>query len=168
MGIGPLIILHHKKYGSLESTISKTIAKRKSSRRAFSVTMMIFFPLYYAFLYFWVGPMTHMPDIFYALILLSAMFELIFVWVPAAGDTERVHEVTAGLVSIGMILLMVIMVICGYGLTLTDYIAASCFILLAVSTVLIVYLRKLKRHTFMMEFVYCAAFALAMSIIAHS
>src|ERR1700722_10350149 len=78
-----LILNHYRKTGSLEPTVSQTVAYSKRSSLTFSILVTPFFPLYYGFLYFWVAPLTNMPAYFYYLLILSAICELIFVWVPA-------------------------------------------------------------------------------------
>jgi hypothetical protein len=165
--IGLLMVLHRIRYGAHESTISKTIAKRKFSRVIFSVAMTCFFPLYYAFLYFWLGPSLHMPLIFYFLLFISAICELIFVWLPSTGKTEKIHNITAGIVGLGMIISMLFILIYGQGLMLSGFIASSCFLLLSIFIAFILYFKKLKNYSLAMELLFCAFYLLTVSIITH-
>ena len=50
--ITALVKSHHKKTGALLGSISQTVAYSKASSIIFSIAMTIFFPLYYAYIWF--------------------------------------------------------------------------------------------------------------------
>src|SRR5258706_7871387 len=74
--ITALMAAHHKNTGSLLGSISETVAYSKTSSIIFSITMTILFPLYYAFVWFWVLPLISAPRGFYYLLVFSALCEM--------------------------------------------------------------------------------------------
>jgi hypothetical protein len=167
--IGLLLASHHKARGSLLKTISETVAHTRKSSLIFSITMSICFPLYYAFMWFWVAPLTKMPTGFYFLLATSAFFELVFVWVPSkAGKKKIVHEIAAGFVGIAMLIMPILILLYGDGLT--DFMKGILILFFAMTTTLAVSLSqiKLRRHLFLFETVYLVTFLTTISVIAHS
>lgn len=166
--LGFLLVSHKKRSGNLLRSISQTVAATKKSSLAFSVVMTIFFPLYYAFLWFWVWPHASVPLYLYFLLLLSAVFEMIFVWVPATeGISRRIHELSAG--AVGAFMLFVPLVILTSGLTSiagTDSIWL--FFVISLALFALATTTKYSKYTFLYECIYCLAFLISMSVVAHT
>ena len=59
--IGKLLIDYRRKNGNMLSTISKTVVATKQSSLVFTLSMLVAFPLYYAWVWLWVGPVLAMP-----------------------------------------------------------------------------------------------------------
>jgi len=162
-----LIISHHRRVGGVLSTISKTVAYSPRTSLIFSIAMTVFFPLYYAFLWLWVGPLVRMPVLFYIVLLLSAMCELLFVWMPAKGKTDKVHAVAAGLVGLMMFILPIIMIVYGAGIGTLGKIGLISFLVIGSCVCFILLAKRVRHHIFQIEIIYCAAFLIAMSLVAH-
>lgn len=167
--IGALCLHHKRKYGSLLSTVSETLAHSRSSSLIFSITMTVCYPLYYAFIWFWVAPLLHMPGWFYALLVISAICEAIFVWVPAGkGRQKLIHQLAAGLVGVLLVIIAISILLAGDNLSTAGIFSSLIFL---ISTVVIGYImldRKNRRHMFMFELVYMILFLVMISFIAHS
>lgn len=163
-----LLLSHRKKSGSLLSSISKTVAYSPQSSQIFSVAMTVFFPLYYAFLWFWVGPLLHMPYFYYILLAIAAFFEMIFVWMPAKGKTNKIHTIAAAYVGFTMFILPLIILIYGTGLSKIDFTAILSFLSVSLSLLVLLAIQKLHKYTLQFEVIFCVMFLVTMSIIAHS
>jgi hypothetical protein len=167
--IGLLVRTHHNKNGAALRTISQTVAYSKPSSLIFSIVMTIFFPLYYAFIWLWVGPKVYMPVVFYYLLTISAICEMIFVWVPATiGKSRKVHEAMATIVGLAMFVLPIIILVYGKYLNITDKVSILSFIILAIILGCLLVIRRLLAYTFLFETIYCLVFLITISIIAHS
>lgn len=168
--VGALVGFHKRTIGILFNTISETIAHTPRSSLIFSIGMTIFFPLYYVFMYFWVGPRLVVPLIFYHILLVSAICELIFVWVPAVpGRKNIIHSIAAGLVGFFMLVLQIIVLATADNLN--NWSRYSIITFLAVSALMVISLaigKVRRRYTFTYEVIYCLLFFVSMSIIAHS
>lgn len=167
--ITALIAFHKKTIGILFGTISETIAHTPSSSLIFSIGMTIFFPLYYIFMYFWVGPRLVVPIVYYQLLIVSAVCEMIFVWVPAVpGKKNIIHSVAAGIV--GSLMFVMPFVILTHSQHLNNYSKYSIIAFVSISLIMLLALcvRRLRRYTFTYEALYCLMFFVCMSIIAHS
>ncbi len=166
--IGFLLFFYKKKYGSLERTISETVAHDKKYRLVFSIVICICFPLYYAFIWFWVAPLTIMPTLFYLLIALSAICELIFVLVPAKpGVRKIIHALTAGFVGVAMFVMLMLVYIYGSGLNNLMKISIIAFICISVTLAALSVFPKFRKYLFTFEIIYITAFLTTISIIAH-
>jgi hypothetical protein len=163
-----LVRAHHKKTGGLLGSISETLAYSKTSSTIFSIVMTIFFPLYYAFIWFWILPLIHAPRVFYYLLIVPTLCEIVFIWVPATvGRSKRIHKVMVGIVFIIMYVFALLILIHGIHINMAARIGlsiylASPFILFAAMTV-----KSLRKYTFLYEIIYCAAFLAAISLIGH-
>lgn len=164
--IGSLLFLQIRRTRVLPSTISESIAASPKSRLIFGIVMTIFFPLYYAFLWFWVGPKISAPLTYYFLIVLAFFSEIVFVWMPAIGKTKKLHTYTALLVGSTMLLLSVIVFLFGDNLSVISKWSILLFWLTSFSLIYIVGFHR--KHTFVAEVVYCIGFLVMISIIAHS
>jgi len=167
--VGSLVVTHYRKNGSLLSTISETVAHSHHSSLIFSVVMMICFPLYYAFIWFWVAPLTQMPVSFYYLLTISALFEVIFVWVPATdGRSRKIHQIMSSLVGVAMLAAPLFILLYGTGLSTVSRISILVFTAMAVILVGLLLIKSTRKYTFLYETIYCAAFLATISVIAHS
>lgn len=167
--VGWLIAIHYRKNSSLLGTISQTVADSKYTSLIFSVVMTICFPLYFAFIWFWVGPYVGMPTGFYFLLAVSAICEVIFVWVPATvGRSRKVHQIMSGVVGVAMLAAPI--AILAYGKNLDIRSKASIFTFMILTTILgvLLLIKKTRKYTFLYETIYCVTFLVTMSIIAHS
>ena len=166
--VSVLMISHRKRSGSLLGSISQTVAASKRSSLAFSVVMTIFFPLYYAFLWFWVWPLTSTPIYLYLLLLVSAVFEMIFVWVPATdGNSRKIHEVSAGFVGLFMFIVALVMLHTGK-ISTVGSVAILVFLLVSITMLALFTIPRYRKHTFLYECIYCITFLAAMSVVAHA
>jgi|GEM_PF-1230488 len=166
--VSALLALHYKKTGGLLSTISKTVAHSPHTSLIFSVAMTLFFPLYYAFLWFWVGPLIKMPNVFYVLLAISAICEMIFVWMPAKGKTNKAHAIAAGIVGVMMLIISIVILTYSSGLNEASTISIFTFLIVAGCTVVALASRKMYQYAFRIEVTYCVTFLAMMSLIAHS
>ena len=163
-----LLAAHKRKNGELLTTISQTVAYSKSSAIVFAVAMIICYPLYYAFLWFWVGPRTHMPAAFYYLIIPAAVAEAVFVLIPATmGKRKYIHIFGAAVVGLAMFLLALLILIYGAPLHILSRILLTVFILIAISSVWLLRQHKYRKHTFTIETTYVLTFLIAVSFVAH-
>ncbi len=168
IGVLWILIAHRRAEGSYLHTISRVIAQSPKSQLGFSVLMTLFFPLYYAFLWFWVGPYVNAPTLFYAVLILSAIAEILFIWLPATGKgaKSKIHSVTAAFVG-SMMFLAPLLLLTG---TPSDIGRTAIISFYVVSGVLgIIYLSgKARRHTLLLEAIFCVAFLAMISIVAHT
>jgi len=164
-----LVKAHHRKTGSLLGSISETVAYSKTSSLIFSVAMTILFPLYYAFIWFWVLPLIQAQRGLYYLLALSALCEIVFVWVPATtGKSKRIHTIMASLVSIAMFSLALLILINGVHVTAPAYTGLSVFLLSPLVILILMTMKKFRTYTFLYETLIGAAFLIAMSLVGHS
>jgi hypothetical protein len=164
-----LLLLHRRKNGALLSTISQTIAHSKNSSLSFSIIMTICYPLYYGFLWYWVGPLTRMPAIFYILLIVSAVFEVIFVWVPSkSGRQKRIHEFAAGVVGIFMFASILLILILGN--SIHNLAVLFCYLFLLTSLIMswLLIFKKYRKHIFAFEVIYISLFLITISLVAHT
>lgn len=165
--IGWLMVTHRKKNGALLPSISQTIAADKRATLLFAVMMTVAVPLYYAFIWFWVGPLVVAPWYFYALVAISFVAEMIFVWVPAtSGKSKRIHEITAGFVGLTMFVAPLTLLI-GGNLEETARLAAIAFTGSSVVMGVLLLTPKVRKYTLSFEIAYCIVFWVLMSYIAH-
>jgi hypothetical protein len=167
--VGLLIVVHYRKTGGLLGTISQTVAHSRQSSLVFSIVMTICFPLYYAFIWFWVSPLLQMPTWFYYLLVLSALCEIIFVWVPATtGKIRVVHEVMASIVGILMFVTAILILLYATDLSTIDITAALSFIVLTIALGVLLLIRRTRKSVFAYETIYCLGFLIFISVIAHT
>jgi hypothetical protein len=162
-----LMLTHKRKRGELLSSISQTIAADNRTSLIFSLMMTLCVPLYYAFIWFWVAPLSHAPWYFYGLLIISVISEMVFVWVPATtGRSKLIHQYTAGFVGVVMLAAPLILLFAGQ---LSD--AAQIGVITFVSTSLLLgpllLIPKLRKYTLQSEIIYCVAFWAVISFIAH-
>ena len=160
-----LIVLQVCKKRVTPVTISQSVASSPKSSLAFSIIMTIFFPLYYCFLWFWVGPYISAPVIFYVLLTLSFVAELIFVWAPANGKTKLVHSISAGTVGVLMLLSSIIIFVAAINVSDIARISITVFWVTSVIAALSL-LKRYRKYTFVAELLFCAGFLIMMSIVA--
>ena len=127
--ITALMSAHHRKTGALLGSISETVAYSKTSSTIFSITMTILFPLYYAFIWFWVLPLIHAPRGFYFILIFSALCEMVFVWAPATeGLSKRIHGVMTSIVVVAMYSLALLIFVHGVNIDTDARISLSIFL----------------------------------------
>jgi len=168
--IGVLWILrtHHRTKGGFLKTISHTIASSKQSQLLFSILMTIFFPFYYGFLWFWVGPAANAPNFYYWLVGVSAIAELMFIWLPetGAGIKSKIHKWTALFVGMTMFIMPALLLASS-----TSAVGTASILGFYISTGLLgfIYLFKNRKDaTLILEAVYCIVFILTISVVAHT
>jgi hypothetical protein len=138
-----LMKAHHRNTGSLLGSISQTVAYSKKSSTIFSITMTVCFPLYYAFVWFWVLPLIQAPHWIYCILLFSALCEMVFVWVPATvGKSKRIHEIATSIVVVAMFLLALVILFTGINLSIA---ARTSLIIFLASPFVIGILMVIKR-----------------------
>jgi len=163
-----LMATHKRRAGALLPSISRTIAADKRTSLAFSIMMTVAVPLYYGFIWFWVGPLVSAPWYFYVILAVSIVSEMIFVWVPAtSGMSKRIHEITAGFVGLVMFVAPLILLSTGNLSSVAQLGIILFFGLTAVIVGLLLH-PKSRKLTLTLEVVYCVAFWAVMSIIAHT
>lgn len=164
-----LIKAHHKKTGNLLGTISETVAYSKTSSLVFSITMTILFPLYYAFIWFWVLPLIDAPNWIYYLLIISAICEMVFVWAPATtGISKQIHGIMASVVAIFMFILALFILIHGVHLDVLARIALIIFLLSPIVILPAIKLKRFRKYTFICEVIVSVSFLAAMSLVGHS
>lgn len=164
-----LVMAQRKSTGKLLGTISQSVAHTKRSSLIFSIFMTICYPLYYAFVWLWVGPLVDAPTIFYYLLAGSALCEMVFVWVPATtGMSHKIHAAMAYVVGVEMFVFPVIILL--YGQNVSSFAQASIIFFLVTGCALLslMIFKKLRTYTFLYETIYSVVFLLTVSIIAHS
>jgi len=168
IGVLWILVAHRRNEGSYPNTISRVIAQSPKSQLVFSMLMTIFFPLYYAFLWFWVGPHVSASVLFYLALVLSATAEMVFIWLPATGKgiKSKIHSVTAGFVGIVMFLTP-LLILTGAPSDIGRT-ATIGFIILSGVLIIIYLFAKARRYTLLLEAIFCLTFLAMMSIIAHA
>ena len=167
--ITALMMMHHKKTGGLLGSISETVAFSKTSSIIFSITMTILFPLYYAFVWFWVMPLIHAPRGFYYLLVFSALCEMVFVWVPATvGRSKRVHGAMTSIVVTAMYLLALLILLHGVNIHIAARISLSLFLACPFLIGIVMIAKKFRTYTFLYEVIWSAAFLTSVSLVAHT
>lgn len=167
--LGALLLVHRKQHGNLQASISQTVAATKRSSMLFTLTMLVVYPLYYAWLWLWVGPALGMPTAYYLLLGLSAIAEFVFVLVPASiGWRLRAHQIAAGIVGVAMAMFPAIMLVAGEGVSAAGRLALVIFYVVTVCMLGLLFTPKYRRHTFLYEVMYCALFLGSVSIAAHT
>ena len=165
--VGTLVTFQARQAKALPSTISKSVATSPRSSLVFSIVMTIFFPLYYAFLWFWVGPYILAPGIFYVLLILAFICELIFVWAPANEKTKVLHMLSASAVGLSMVILSVVVFAFGHSLSEASIGAIIVFWVVVLVTPAL-FMKRFRTYTFIVEVGFCAVFLAMISIIAHT
>jgi hypothetical protein len=173
--IGPLTIVitalvraHHKKTDGVLGSISQTVAYSKTSSTIFSIAMTILFPLYYAFVWFWVLPLIHAPRGFYYLLVFSAFCEIVFVWVPATvGRSKRIHEAMTSVVVAAMYVLVLLILVHDVHLDLAARISLSVFLASPLLIGALMTVKKFRTYTFLYEIICCISFLLSLSLVGH-
>lgn len=164
-----LVWSYYRKHGNLRGSISETIAQDKNSRLVFSIVLTILIPLYYSFVWFWVGPLVGMPAGFYVLLAISAVCEMTFAWIPATtGFSRKIHMATANFVGIVMFLSALLFLISSSNLSKIGAVAAIVFLLVSFLLLALLIFRKMRKHTITFEIIYCLVFLAFMSIVAHA
>ncbi len=163
-----LIKAHHKKTGSLLGTISETVAYSKTSSLIFSITMTILFPLYYAFVWFWVLPLIQVPRWIYYLLIISAVCEMVFVWAPATtGKSKQLHSIMASVVSVAMFLLALFILIWGVHVNAVARIGLSVFLLSPFVIFAFMTVKRFRKYTLLYETIISVTFLAAISLVGH-
>lgn len=164
-----LMKAHRQKTGSLLGSISETVAYSKASSTIFSVTMTVCFPLYYAFVWFWVLPLIHTPRWIYYLLLFSALCEMVFVWVPATvGKSRRIHEAATSGVVVAMFLLALLVLIIGINLSIASRTSLIIFLASPFFIGILMTVKKYRRYTFIYEVICCILFLASISLVGHT
>lgn len=165
-----LMSLHYKKNKSLQKTISETLALDRASSTTFSIVMTLFFPLYYAFLWFWVGYLIKAPLVYFVILIFSVICEVVFVWVPARGKglSRRVHQLTTTLVALAMIALPITLLITVPTLNNMNHITMYGFLAFTILLILMSPTQFFKKHMIYFEITFCLLFLIMMSVIGHS
>lgn len=163
-----LMLTHRKKKGALLPSISQTIAADKNASLLFSVMMTVCVPLYYSFIWFWLGPKVVAPWYFYALVAASFVAEMVFVWVPAtSGKSKKIHELNAWFVGLVMFAAPLILLLAAH-LSKAAIVATITFLALSLVMLLLLAIPRMRKYTLTYEIIYCVLFWALMSYIAHS
>ncbi|MEO5948885.1 MAG: hypothetical protein ABIP74_00595 [Candidatus Saccharimonas sp.] len=163
-----LMVTHKRRTGTLLPSISRTVAADKRTSLTFSTMMTVAVPLYYGFIWFWVGPLVSAPWYFYLIVAISIVSEMIFVWAPAtSGMSKRIHEITAGFVGLVMFVAPLILLSTGNLSSVAQIGTVLFFGLTAIIAGLLLHPES-RKLTLSLEVVYCVAFWAVMSIIAHA
>jgi hypothetical protein len=164
-----LMLTHRRKHGALLSTISQTVAVSPKSSLLFSISMTILYPVYYAFIWLWVGPSAGMPATLYYLLLISGIFEMIFVWVPATrGKNVRIHGAAVTVVVIAMFVLALMLLFAGQDLSGAAQVGLLVFLISPLVLAAFLKLQKGRKSTFLAETIISVLFLAAISITAHT
>jgi len=166
----PLLVLSQRRStGSIMGTISQSVAHSKRSSLIFSVVMTLFFPIYYIFIWQWVGPLVGVPGYFYYLLAFSALCEMVFVWAPATtGKSRKIHEIAAYTVGFLMYVLLATILFSSYNLSFASRVCTIIFLVTPFVLIPLMAVKKLRAYTFLYETIYSIAWLLSISLIAHS
>lgn len=168
--LGGMLLNFHRRNGGVLSSISRTVGATKRTQWTFTAVMSVLYPLYYAWLWFWVGPLFAMPSAYYILLGAAVCFETIFVWVPAtSGWRRKTHEIAAGFVGVVMASIPALILLAAQqDVSPTGEVTLVTFYVI-LGTMLVLLIRpKYRKHTFTYEVIYCAIFMLALSVAGHS
>lgn len=164
-----LMRAHYRKTGGLLGSISETVAYSKTSSTIFSVTMTVCFPLYYAFVWFWVLPLVQAPQWVTYLLLFSAFCEMVLVWVPATvGKTKRIHQAATSVVVVAMFLLSLFILLLGMNLSIAAQTSLIVFLVSPVFIGILMTIKRLRKYTFIYEVVCCVLFLMSFSLVGHT
>src|SRR5665213_234106 len=164
-----LMKAHHKRTGSLLSSISETVAYSKTSSVIFSLTMTILFPLYYAFVWFWVLPLIQAPEWIYYLLLFSALCEMVFVWAPATvGRSKRIHGAMVSICLLAMYALTLLILLHGVNVGIAARISLSLSLACPFLIGMLMIIKKFRKYTFLYEVTCSVAFLVSISLVGHT
>ncbi len=164
-----LMTTHHRKTGSLLGTISETVAYSKTSSIIFSVTMTACFPLYYAFVWFWVLPLIQASQWIYYLLLFSAFCEMVFVWAPATvGRSKRIHGAMVSVVVVAIYMLTLLILLYGVRLDITARISLSLSLVCPLLIGILMMVKRFRPYTFLYETICCVTFLVSLSLVGHT
>ena len=160
---------HYRKTGGLLGSISETVAYSKTSTTIFSVTMTVCFPLYYAFVWFWVLPLIQAPWRISYLLLFSAFCEMVLVWVPATvGKSKRIHQAATSVVVVAMFLLALLILLTDANLSVTAQTSLILFLVSPVFIGILMTIKKFRKYTFIYEVVCSVLFLMSLSLVGHT
>ncbi len=167
--IGLLVIAQRRKTGNLMSTISQSVAHSRASRLVFSIAMTVLYPLYYAFIWFWVFPTAVVPPFLYIILGIAAIFEMIFVWVPASsGANKIIHHAASLVVGVVMLILPPLILFSAQNLTQTIALGVVAYSSVVSFLLVTIFFKHMRNYSFTLEVVFCVAFLATMSLIAHA
>lgn len=167
--LGGLMFIYHRKNGGMLRSISATVAAEKGTSLTFSAVMSVCYPLYYAWLWLWVGSKLSMPHLYYVILAVAAFFELVFVWVPSTtGWKKRIHEFATTIVALGMLIIPGMFLLGSHAVSSVGVVFIAIFyaVSLAISTLLL--LPRFRKQTLIYEVIFCVAFLAAASIVGHT
>ena len=166
--LGSMLFARRKNGHTLRS-ISATVATDKRTSLGFSILMSICYPLYYAWLWLWVGPKFDMPTAYYVVLAVAALFELVFVWVPSTtGWKCRIHRFSATVVGVGAFILPGLLLLGSQPLSVVGVISVVIFYAVTATLCMLVIIPKYRKNTYTYEVIFCTTFLLVASIVGHS
>lgn len=168
--IAVLIGLYYRKNKTLQKTISETVADNRTSSIIFSAVMTIFFPLYYGFLWFWVGYLINAPPAYFIVLIVSGISEMLFVWLPAKGNgmRRRIHGIAVSVVGLAMLILPVLILLYSNNVDATGYYTIYAFLGVTVLIGAALLTGLFKKYTIQFEVAFCSVFLVMMSVVGHS
>jgi hypothetical protein len=164
-----LLLIYYRKNHRLHETISKTVADNPKISRIFSIIMTVYVPIYYAQLWLWTGPKLNLPVVFYAMLLLSIVCEMIFVWAPAKGKTDRLHTITSTIVGVMMITVVALILVSGTAVSVIAQVALGGMLFASiVSGTSLFIVKRFRKYTFWIETGFIIVFVVSMILAGHS
>lgn len=151
-------------------TFSEHVAKHRSAFIIFALSLTLSTFLYYAFLWFWVGPHLDVSIFYYWGLLIAFIPQLIFTWIPADdGLNKLAHTATASLVGIMMPVLVVIILLSSTALSLISITLGWIFVISSVAGLVAYMIKKANiRHLLLYEITYFVYFWSLINIFAYS
>lgn len=164
-----MMLWHHRRNGAVLRSISATVAVEKGTSLIFSVVMSICYPLYYAWLWLWVGPKLEMPSLYYIVLAVAAFFELVFVWVPSTtGWKRQTHEFATTLVGLAMLVIPGMFLLGHKAGSTVGVVSIAVFYAVSLVLSVLLLIPRYRKHTFTYEVIFCVAFLAAASIVGHT
>ncbi len=165
--VGGSLLLFRLRGGTFGVTISDTVARHRWLLICFVTVMCVFFPIYYAYLWLWLLPLTGTPVWMYGILLLAGIAELGFVLVPSRhGWRRRFHQVCASITAGAMLLLPAVVV--SYGSDTPGWFAIFTVGFYVIASWMLLRLRSQRERLFTYETAYIVYFLMLVSLAGHA
>jgi hypothetical protein len=148
-------------------SFSQHIAKRKAAYWLFAPVFTIVTVMYYLFLWQWVGPHIGVAIMYYAVLAVALVLQLIIVWVPAKHVWPmRVHNIAAYTVAGLMVVLVAVTALTASPALSVGY-AVACYTFVAIGMLigpLYIYVPVMRERFLIVQIGYFVAFLLVMAL----
>lgn len=148
---------------SRNRTFSEHVADNRTAFIIFMTVFPVLTVMYYYFLAVWFGPTMGMPDIYYIILMIAGVSQLIMTYLPAKGKLVRWHTGFALVVTTVMMLIALLLLINAVGRgDVIKGVATSVYLCASVTIFISYFLRRrldfVRRNLLMLELIFFALF----------